>query len=105
MICIYLDDERYPPNDFHDHTWYYVNTSIQCIRALIDHATNVDTLSLDHDLGGDDTGYAVAVWLENMYHLDPNSPYLPKRIIVHYANPVGRARIEAAVKKINERSK
>ena len=46
-------------------------------------------MSLDHDLGGDDTGFLVLNWMisENIW---------PSVLTIHTANPVARKRMLAA---------
>lgn len=68
------------------------------IQALI-YDGPFDVLYLDHDLGcfdGDQeqTGYTVMCWLE------ANPQYLPERIELVTANPVGRVRMEAVIQKL-----
>jgi len=57
-----------------------------------------DWLFLDHDLGGEimvpsesNTGYAVAVWLEE------HPERKPQHIILHSMNPVGREKMQRAL--------
>lgn len=53
-----------------------------------------DLVYLDHDLGGDKTGYDIMCWLEE--HQD----CLPPKIVCISANPPGRDRINAVIKKL-----
>lgn len=95
-ISVWLDDERPAP-----YGWTRVETSADCIALL--QTGNVGALSLDHDLGGDDTGYRVVCWLEE--HA-ANGGDVPQWLAVHSANPVGRARMEqgiASIQRIVER--
>ena len=96
---LFVDDKQKPP----DQTWNVVRTAkdaIEFIRGTeiarkipnlcpFDH--ELEILSLDHDLGQEETGYSVALWLESAVHLRGMIP--PKVLKVHSANPVGRARI------------
>lgn len=73
-----------------NHNVDYVETSKEAILLLEDNNT-YDAIFLDHDLGGktmvksgDNTGYEVAVWLNQ--HPDKQ----PNQIIIHSYNPVGR---------------
>lgn len=58
-----------------------------------------DLLLLDHDLasydqvGREKTGYDVMCWLEN------NAEFFPSKIRCVSANPVGKQRIEAVIRK------
>jgi hypothetical protein len=86
---LWLDDERMPPGD----DWRVARTYREAVGAL--RTGKVRLLSLDHDLGKGRTGYDVAAWVEaraaagKMGRLEWR---------VHSANPVGRARIEAAMR-------
>lgn len=64
---------------------------------------DVDELSLDHDLGDDKrgTGYDVLLWIEEEVHRRP--AFDVPHISIHSANPVGRARMEAAIRAIERR--
>ena len=81
-IKIWLDDERPKP----DSSWYSVRGShvaILLLKACIRRDIIPKAISLDHDLGGDDTSRAVVLWMcEN--------DFWPTEVYVHTANPVGR---------------
>lgn len=65
------------------------------IKAL--QSQHFDILYLDHDLGDIDenkTGYGIMVFLEE------NPKYLPDKIILITANPVGRIRMQNIIDKI-----
>ena len=87
---IFLDDIRDAPNG-----WVIVRNYADCIKAL--ETGNVTYLSLDHDLGTLETGYDVAVWIEEKVW---KGELYPPIIEVHSANPVGRKKIDAAIKSI-----
>lgn len=55
-------------------------------------------VSLDHDLGPPSagTGYDVALWLEEGLALQDRP--LPQDAAIHSANPVGRAKMSAALR-------
>jgi len=88
---LWVDDLREPP----DGSWLIARSSRAAIEAL--RSGWFDQLSLDHDLGGDDTGYVVALWLEEHPHL------APAMMRCHSANPVGHDRIQAAFDSILRR--
>lgn len=98
---LFLDDIRDAPDgtkvsDFWD-TWKVIRT----YETMIDHLTrgkNIEVISLDHDLGAEQTGYDVAKWIEEKVATDCN--YFPPMIYVHSANPVGRRNILACVNSI-----
>ena len=121
---LWLDDERNPAR-FGRLGWTWVKTAAEAIAAIRDH--DVEELSLDHDLGlcddclGADTdekvqavraslirnegaasycacphngtGYDVVCWMEEHGRWPTQKP------TVHSANPVGAARMRAAIDK------
>lgn len=91
---LWLDDQRPAPPG-----WTAVSTSAECIEAL--ESSPVEVLSLDHDLGGDDTGYKVVLWLE--LRAADGLP-VPGDIRVHSANPVGAARMLAGLESVRRLS-
>lgn len=73
---LWVDDARTPPDD----TWRWVTTSEEAIRWLQDAC--VSTISLDHDLGGEDTTRPIVLHMcmEDIW---------PQTVLVHSCNPVG----------------
>lgn len=92
MINIYLDDLRPAPDGF-----ILVETAVECIEKLIKFSGKVNILSLDHDLGGERTGYDVVKLMVDMYQRGNN--LFPKTIILHTANPVGRENMAQLIKR------
>lgn len=90
--CLWVDDERPAPEG-----WLSATTSVQAIVLLKTNA--ISRLSLDHDLGGDDTGYKVLEWLEEQAAAGVMK-HLPNEIQVHSANPVGQQRMRQAIASI-----
>lgn len=88
---VYLDDVRTPPSE----CWVLVKTSADAIILL--ETGQVTHLSLDHDLGDDcyGNGYIVACWLENKVATD--ATFVLPDVTIHSANPVGRAKMQAAL--------
>jgi hypothetical protein len=98
---VYLDDNRLGPNsgdginvdmgqvgDWYD--WVIVR-SVANVQDLLVHGL-VNDLSLDHDMGDDQlSGYDLVNWMIESGHW-PNGD-----ITVHSRNPVGAARINAAL--------
>lgn len=81
---LYIDDIRNPPAG-----WVVARSSRAAIHWLRD--IDFDTISFDHDLGGDDTTRPVVIWLiENNKH---------PTCFVHTANPVGREWLEGMINK------
>lgn len=82
---IWVDDIRTPPDD----EWQWCKTSADAILALEirngsgDHkylTGPVDEMSLDHDLGGEDTTRPIVIWMiEN--------DFWPVQVYVHSSNP------------------
>lgn len=73
---LWVDDLRPAPEG-----WLWVKGSAEAIDVL--GREPIDVVSLDHDLGGDDTTRAVVLWL-------CEHDAWPKAVRVHTANPVGR---------------
>lgn len=102
-ISIYLDDApediRITPNG-----WIRCRWPEEVIELL--KQGNVETISLDHDLGetgiGARTGYDVLTWLEEKVFTED---FIPPKIIIHTGSPAARQRMVQAVKKIEDRAK
>ncbi len=93
-VRLYVDDIRNPGpelGDGWDTDWTVARTSREAIAIL--EQGNVVELTLDHDLGGNDTGYKVICWIEehNVWPADG--------VFCHSANPVGWRRIMDVVKR------
>ncbi|ORB77462.1 cyclic-phosphate processing receiver domain-containing protein [Mycobacterium timonense] len=77
---LWVDDLRQPPDD----TWVWSKTSQNAIDTLmLAGLGEITEISLDHDLGGDDTTRPVVLWMceHNRW---------PENVGIHTANPVGR---------------
>jgi hypothetical protein len=81
---IWVDDIRTPP----DETWEWAKTSQEAIDLLEGICqvgmlwVPLEEMSLDHDLGGDDTSRRIVLWM-------CETGVWPVKIRVHSANPVG----------------
>ena len=88
MVNIYLDDCRDAPEGF-----LLVKNAIDCQCMFSKYKSNVNILSLDHDLGENieyiGTGYDVVKWLVYYFVMNDDN-YFPKQIYLHTVNPVGR---------------
>ena len=85
MMKLWVDDLRDAPDD----SWTVARTSAEAIELLVKRGHECLEVSLDHDLGGDDTTRPVVLWMcENVY---------PRDIHVHTANPVGREWLEGMI--------
>lgn len=82
---LWVDDERCAPPG-----WSWAHTSDIAITRLS--PGDVEEISLDHDLGGDDTTRRIVTWMiEN--------GVWPQRVRVHTANPVGRSWLVGTVRR------
>lgn len=91
---LWVDDERPAPDD----SWTVVKDYWEA-RELIAQKNNwLEVISLDHDLGGKFTGYDLVCAIEQGV-FEGRFPKL-RQISCHSANPVGKARIEAAIASI-----
>lgn len=95
---LYLDDERPTPEG-----WNRAYTASEAIEHL--KTGRVTHLSLDHDLGPQEagTGYDVCLFVEQKVFeraFDFDNPFIPPVMVVHSANPVGRKRMEDAIRQI-----
>jgi len=73
---LWVDDLRPAPDG-----WTWAKSSTEAIALLA--AGEFAAISLDHDLGGDDTTRPVVLWL-------CEHARWPAEVLVHTANPVGR---------------
>ena len=94
---IWVDDIRTPPDD----SWTWYKTSYEAIKSL-EHGLWLcqnksaiyrdEIMSLDHDLGGDDTTRPVVLWCcENNFW--------PVEVVVHSANPPGAYWLESMIER------
>ncbi len=90
--ALFLDDERDPPKgNWH---WAVVRSSDEAIAWITMNGLPV-YMSLDHDLGGDDTSMRFLNWLTD-YHLQKGGAF--PRYTVHSQNPVGAANIKGLLR-------
>lgn len=96
-VKLWLDDVREAPDG-----WLWVRTAREALAIL--KTVVVDEISLDHDLGLDgvtaedengQSGYDVARYIEEMAYEGRMSRL---KWSVHSSNPVGRKRMEAALR-------
>ncbi|WP_071289355.1 cyclic-phosphate processing receiver domain-containing protein [Mycolicibacterium llatzerense] len=83
---LWVDDERMPPDG-----WTWAKTSAEAL-ALLGETGEVEALSLDHDLGGQDTTRPIILYLAEFGGW-------PDHVFVHTANPVGRQWLEGMVER------
>lgn len=83
--ALWVDDVRPAPEG-----WHWAKNSDEAIDALA--SQRWDLMSLDHDLGGEDTSRRAVLWLcEN--------GNWPDEVRVHSANPVGVEWLTGMVKR------
>lgn len=90
---IWVDDERRPPPETGKDTWLWAQSSssaIWLLKMFRQGGGVVSVMSLDHDLGGDDTTRRIVIWM-------CEHEYWPLEVRVHTANPVGREWLEGMV--------
>jgi len=89
-VKIWVDDIRYPPPG-----WAWAKNSDMALRML-DILRLVDAkpevVSLDHDLGGDDTSRRIVLWF-------CEHDWWPVEVRVHSANPVGVEWLEGMISR------
>ena len=87
---IWLDDTREAPVG-----WIWVR-SVGEVKWYLKEF-DVTELSLDHDLGENKpSGYDLMKWIEEQAI---TKHYVPPKITIHSANPVGRKNMEASIKR------
>ena len=91
---IWVDDIRTPP----DNSWIWFKSSYHVLEWLVGCTLGggtgfkIDLMSLDHDLGGDDTTRPIVLWMcENSFW--------PTEVVVHSANPVGVEWLEGMIER------
>ena len=102
---LWVDDLRPPPDSYPSPYnpgetispgWWWAKTSKGAINTLTYHNLlnhePFDTISLDHDLGGDDTTRSIVLWM-------CEKQVWPETVLVHTANPVGREWLEGMIER------
>lgn len=75
------------------------STGMQALRPLPEALSKWDAIWWDHDLGGDDTSYPVALMLAEMIFHEVITPDLIPICVIHTANPVGREHLKMLFKR------
>jgi hypothetical protein len=91
---VFLDDVRDSPEGW--LRTYSVEGTIELLESGF-----VTELSLDHDLGTEETGYDVVKWIEEKVATEG---FVAPEIRIHSANPVGRKRMEQGIESIRKLS-
>lgn len=88
---IWVDDIRTPPDD----SWRWAKSLMiadSMLRRWKMNGVVVTEMSLDHDLGGDETTRPLVLWMiEN--------DFWPEKIYVHSANPPGVYWLESMIER------
>lgn len=99
MIRLWVDDIREPPGRTGSkEDFWWARTYNEATRFLSMYMA--DVICLDHDLGGEKTGYDLLCWVERRLEY---SSEVPPQIFCHSMNPVGRSKIQVAIDRINSR--
>lgn len=89
---IWVDDDILYRRPTDEYGLWFLN-SWSCIESLEwfkNEGVVVEKMSLDHDLGDDDTTRPIVLWCcEN--------DWWPTEVVVHSANPVGREWLESMI--------
>ena len=93
-IKIWLDDVRKPPKLGWD--WFKSEKPLRLF--YIAHESEIEEMSLDHDLWNGSTGYDFLVWLEEKI-FSGEFTKLPL-INVHSMNPTGKQRMEQCIDRM-----
>src|SRR3972149_2433857 len=83
---LYLDDERVEPEG-----WTRIKTVQEAKEFLL--SGKVEELSLDHDLGTEETGYTLCLWMAETGNWPAKKPG------IHSANPVGVANMRSVIER------
>lgn len=78
MTKLWIDDLCQPPEG-----WHWAKTSSEAITLI--EKNYYETISFDHDLGGEDTSTRILSWMAGSLSEDS----WPTKIMVHSANPTG----------------
>lgn len=84
---LYLDDVRTPPKSDNHYNYVVLRSSQEAMSYVVNNGVPIH-MSLDHDLGGDDTTMVFLKWLSNEYYDGQVPTYA-----VHSSNPVGKQNI------------
>jgi hypothetical protein len=98
VVKIWVDDVREPPDGWR---WFthsedviaWLAYDLEWVHMGFEPDTRV--MSLDHDLGGDDTTRPIVLWMcEN--------EFWPEEVYVHSANPVGVEWLEGMIERYKQ---
>ena len=89
---MFLDDERFPPNDGND--WHIVRSVPEAVGFKADHGCP-KFISFDHDLGGDEDAIGLVHWMIGQDF--EKEGFIPEdfAFYVHSQNPIGAKNIQS----------
>lgn len=96
---LWVDDIRTPPSN----EWVWAKSSNAAIEILEASTSpeivnmHIDEMSLDHDLGGEDTSRAIVLWCCHTGHW-------PTTVKVHSANYVGVEWLESMIERYHPKN-
>lgn len=93
---LWVDDIRVAPEG-----WMWAKSYKSAMQLLEANDYDFEVISLDHDLGGNKTGYDILCKIEERANDYQN--YRPI-IGVHTANPVAKVKMQKIADKLNKRS-
>ena len=97
-VSIFLDDVRKEPQGF--IRTYTVNETIELIQYCQTYHIQINTLSLDNDLGEfERDGYKVMDWIDEEF-ISNKDFVLPRRLLVHSSNPTAKRRMEQVINRL-----
>ena len=94
MYSLFIDDERFPPEQTQKGDWVIARTQDE-VKKIISERGFPDFISFDHDLGDEQpTGYDIAKYL---VELDMDNAVIPDNFsfYVHSQNPIGAKNIQS----------
>lgn len=96
---LYIDDLRPLPDTYDPEVWTLARSFHEAILKL--ELIEFDEISIDHDLASfygntELTGYHIVLWLVQRKQ---DGLYVPPKIFVHSANPVGVRNMEETIKR------
>jgi len=90
-IRMFLDDERYPPEDGHE--WVIARNCNEAEAIVRERFHEINFISFDHDLQTESTGKDFANWLVE-YIIDNDVDVSNFKFYTHSQNPVGGGNID-----------
>lgn len=93
-INLFLDDERFPPND--GKQWLIVRNILE-VQEVFLRGDIPDFISFDHDLGENEpTGFDIVKWICE-YDMDHNVLGKDFSWYTHSQNPIGKKNIDCYI--------